>query len=888
MVKRILALLLLFLTFSFSLLNASELKKITTNYFSIIFDGAELASANTIASFADQQFEELVEKLDYQPKERIVVLLAGNYISSNGFFSPLKPKIVLYTIDTDSRLTGQRTESYLKALFRHELTHYIHLTEPSALVKYLRPIFGPASAILNTFLMPLWWIEGIATYHEQGRLHSKEFELLYHSPIAEKRVINLAKGSYHSPVEPYNRPYAIGLMTINYLFKNYQEGSFAKINRSFTKNPILGINRAFKNTIGISAKELYKKAADEIEKGYVDYQKPNTYSPATDKNFYLPFYTEKGLIGLGYSASVNGFIYDYENNKVLAKNLPFSDRHSAKISSDGTTLYFSFMFIDSRSMKNNPIDNLGYADIYSYDIESKKYRQLTFKERLKQPHLNKEQTKLTAIEPIDSVYQIVLIDLETQNKSVLYRSEEGSLYEPLFSFDEQSILAIEVVKGKSSLIQIKDSAAKTLIGPTEATLSSVTFLDQNNIYFSSDYNNKLALYSYNFESGITKEVADDTIGILAGIKVKDKLIYLSYSNDRYVLRSLSDSELKGNETEFVKVADSLISLKENKEYPVSSFRDYPNYNFWLPLPLSDNLLSSIGVSLYLQSLYERHTLLFCAAWAFKDKEALFTSLYNYRRGPFDVSFQYDSKLPYKHKFGLSINTHLYNKTKPSGSNNLYLTTSAGFNIIGKSNISTLFGSLTYLYYSLSPADSYWGNYRFQLSGSFQWDKFLDSGASFKMPTLFVYTQIPLGSTNQVLSLQSESVYFGQDFREGIIKPSVLKIEEKTAEAKSLITLMYQIPFKGVDWPVLNGGITGLRGSLYLETIVDLKENSLLWEKELYGGISLETDLAIASSLKLTPYATFAFSFINPNFGFQIGLKMGNIILGVDRPRDTFK
>lgn len=896
MIKRVILFTAIFF-FGTLFLFSSSLNKITTNYFSIIFEQKNLTSANEIASFADTELENLAKSLNYSPKEKIIVLLAGNSIVANGFYSPLQPKIVLYTVDSSSRLTGQRTTNYLRALFRHELTHYLHLSQPIGIVKYTRPIFGAASSILNTFLMPMWWIEGVATYYEQGRLFSREFDLIYHEAIVNQRAPILSKASYPSTVKPYNRPYATGLAVINYLIENYGESTFNAINHSFVKNPILGIDSAFKKHIGLSANNIYQLAQEEIRKRYLDYEISHDQDTLNIKgDLYLPYKTDENIIALGYSSSFDGFIYDFQQDKIVARNIPFSDEKSARVSNDGKSIYFSFAYSDLLAFENTTFDKVGYSDIYSYDIESKKYSRLTNSEKLKHPSLSRDKTKLVAIEVYNSTYQIVLLDLKRESKTLLYRLERGSLYEPLFSYDEKSILAIEVVDGKSSLIEIKDSKVKTLIGPSKATISSVRYINEDIIYFSSDLNGKLALYSYNFKNSQTKEILTDSIGVLGSIKDNDKLYYQTYSNNNFIIKTANYNQLEEKEVFFIdEELENLTSLEKSHDYPISPFIDYPRFNFWLPLSLNQSLLESVGASAYFQSLYERHTIILSSAYLFKAKVGNFSTLYNYNRGRFTFNFGYDAligqKNNYNQMFNLALDTHLFNKTTPKGSNNFYLTTSAILNSQRKSNITIFISSLTYFYYSLSAADSYWGNYRFQVSGNLVWRRYYESQDSFLTPSLFVLTQVPLGNTNQVLSLETLAMYFGKNYLDRNIKFDLLEVqdvEDTVAKAKALMTLKYRIPFKGVDWSIYYGGITALRSTFYLQNIVNLVDSSILWDKNLVGGVTIEADVALAASLKLTPYATFAINFFGGDYAFRIGLDLGNMLFKDHRVRDIPK
>ena len=81
----------------------------------------------------------------------------------------------------------------------------------------------------------------------------------------------------------------------------------------------------------------------------------------------------------------------------------------------------------------------------------------------------------------------------------------------------------------------------------------------------------------------------------------------------------------------------------------------------------------------------------------------------------------------------------------------------------------------------------------------------------------MYGQLPIGTTGQTTSLQIDSAYFGTSGYH--FAPS----STSAAEAQSLITFAYKIPFHNIDWPIYYGGITGLRAMLEAQTLLNYKK-----------------------------------------------------------------
>lgn len=252
---------------SSTLLFASSWKQIETVHARIIFEEEEAEAAREIASFADEIFEELAALLENPTTKRVPVILAGRTAWANGMYAPFPSSIILYLASDEDQFLGTKTRSWLRQVYIHELTHYLHLTKAEGIYKILR-IFGPGMTMIPVSFMPGWWIEGITTYAESmdgesGRGNSLKFDLLTQKPIDEESMWSLAKGAYSGVYPPSGRIYSTGYIMIEYLIRTYGFSAFNEINRTFVNFPFMGMNWIFKRVIGITAKELFEAAIEE-------------------------------------------------------------------------------------------------------------------------------------------------------------------------------------------------------------------------------------------------------------------------------------------------------------------------------------------------------------------------------------------------------------------------------------------------------------------------------------------------------------------------------------------------------------------------------------------------------------------------------------------------
>lgn len=316
MVRRVLPILLSLLFLGPSL-SAGPWNRIETEYTTIIFAQEDVDQAQSLASFADEVLLSLAQMLDHLPKERVPVILAGRPAWANGMFSPFPASITLYLTSPVDRFLGSRSSSWLRSLYTHELTHYLHLTSPVGVAKYLR-FFGPEVPALNTVLMPGWWVEGISTYAESafasgGRGDEALFTLSWSSPMVEDSLWTLSQGRYNSAFPPNGRIYTTGYLMVDYLVRHYGRESFARANATYAWFPFLGLNGALRKETGLSPKALFSLAVAERKAEIPAIPSLGTrISPSRVGDHYLPIRTELGLVGYSYSLERGGGAYQVQ------------------------------------------------------------------------------------------------------------------------------------------------------------------------------------------------------------------------------------------------------------------------------------------------------------------------------------------------------------------------------------------------------------------------------------------------------------------------------------------------------------------------------------------------------------------------------------------------
>ena len=195
--------------FSQTLVSGNPLRVIQTEYFDIIFPEQSRASAEYIASIADDTLETLAPLLGMSPVGRIPVTISPFTDEFNGYmgFFPYA-HIVLYDVAPDVEFTTYRNS--LESLFTHELVHVLSLGSRSPAMDFFHGLFG--GWVMPTLLSaPLFMVEGVTVSFESLNKYGRS-----NDPLVRDRLVQARhEGAFLSPAQasgvydhpPFGRAY---------------------------------------------------------------------------------------------------------------------------------------------------------------------------------------------------------------------------------------------------------------------------------------------------------------------------------------------------------------------------------------------------------------------------------------------------------------------------------------------------------------------------------------------------------------------------------------------------------------------------------------------------------------------------------------------------------
>ncbi len=879
----LLALCLLLLA---SHLFAGTWNRVETEYTTIIFEERDVQYAYSIASYADEVLLELSDLLDHMPKRKVPVILSGRPAVSNGLFSFFPASIILYLTSPVDRFLGSRSSSWLRSLYTHELTHYLHLSAPVGPAKYLF-FLGPEVPAMNGTLMPLWWVEGITTYTESeyaqgGRGDSPLFALTWQSPMLEDSLWSLSQGRYNSAFPPSARIYSTGYLMVDYLTRHYGRGSFARVNTAFTWFPFFGLNKALKKETGFSSKALFALAIEEQEKALPQgISLGQQFSPDTFGDHYLPTQTELGLVGYSNTHDRGGALVRYtlggESEEIL--KLPYIDGDSLAVKS--SQVLFSFVWSDPYHRSSIPLAPVSYSDLMLYDFYSDSFTRITWNRMLSQPEMSLDGTLMVAIERTGDRHILVRIDQQTGRTTTLYDNPQGSVFEPVIT-RENTLIVVEIVEGNSSLLAIdRQGDVQVLVPPTRSEIRSPVDTGES-LLFVSDNAGFMDLYSYDYASKRVEKLLSDPQGILgAGIE-GGELLYETYRAKGRALKRIPLALLTPTTAVFQGPLppDPDTTPSEQIGYSTKPFIDYPRLNLVLPFPFVRENRVQPGLYLHSQSLLRRQLLTARVGWDLDNAHVVGSFDYRYSHGSYSVGLQASLDEEKRATLSLSLpllyQASLYDFKLLSLSSSLLLLVSEyddilyspsvllGYQVRGRSRPKDFFGAPFGLA-SLAlqaRAQNTWIFDQYRLFGTL--------GA-----------QVRMFSTSQMLGMRLDAVTDSKADLDDALLYEGFPDRGLDARAKVRLFLRYHIPFGLQDLPIPYGGMTGLGLTLAAQSSLYLKDSSLLWDEEVIVSARITASAVVGSGLQITPFAALAYSASDGKFSFSVGLGGGPLLVTGD-------
>ncbi|MCG8480106.1 MAG: hypothetical protein MI724_13490, partial [Spirochaetales bacterium] len=549
-----------------------------TGRFRIIYQARDAEAAGEVALVADDVWERVTGYMDYRPAETIPVVLYGRTALANGFFTPFPPHIALFVASPSGPWLGSRTETWLEAVFVHELTHYLHLTRPIGFFGTISQFLGPLAASASGIFMPGWTIEGPAVvsetiYTSGGRGRNPFFEMEWVAPILESDMWSYDQAGYASSRSPRGRIYSAGYIMVDHLTREYGEDAFVRLNREFQRRPFLGMRRALRRTTGVNAARFHADMVADLERRYAwrgDLPAGEALSPREVADWHIVGRTDRGVVAWRTSPFDRGSLHllpvdSYRSGDVASAArweylaaAALLDEYSVSVTPDGARAAVVVARVDSAGVGGGPM--VSYGDLYVIDLDgSGRATRVTADTRLFHPAIAPDGNTIVAVERVGSYARLVTIDTADGSMSTLYEPENRTLFTPIRSRDGRWLAVVENDRGRQGVLVFEmergalSRRSMRRIGGVDEALHRPFFVrtpEGTEVWFAGDRDGILALYRSRVAdgSGLLAEperpqrIVRDPVGIVSGLPVpspsgaEPSVVYGSYRSDGYGVR----------------------------------------------------------------------------------------------------------------------------------------------------------------------------------------------------------------------------------------------------------------------------------------------------------------------------------------------------------------
>ncbi len=504
--------------------HAIRWKQINTEQVQVVFPEGEEEDAQRVADIAHFMWHQSTDDIG-QLRTKISIFLHGHRILSNGLVTvgPLRSELF------QSPPQMANSTKYLDLLAIHEYRHVQQFANATqGITKVVKNVLGSwAWGGMMAVALPRWYFEGDAVIAEtdlsaSGRGRLPTFYMQYHALFRDHKFYNYEKagaGSFKDYVPSW---YPLGYHMLRYGRSQYGQDLWEKVAQDAVryKGIFTPFSRSLKKRTGLTTTKLYQATMKDLQQSWLHKDSllaKEVYPSLIRKNkntvtqYAAPIRVGHGYIisksaydeiGAYYNCSPNGELTKLVEHGILA-DAPFNT-----LSYHGNKIFWNELDFDPRW------SNRQWSVVYSYDLISKKKRQLTYNSRYFSP----------AVSPDGQHIAVVQIAVNQEQNLVIVNAQDGELLRlvpnpsaylithPQWA-DDQSLIAV-LSKDEHSAIGVIDIDTGTikLLTNLGAYQLSHPVLWNGRIYFSASYTDVNNIFSVSLDGGSISQETQSAIG----------------------------------------------------------------------------------------------------------------------------------------------------------------------------------------------------------------------------------------------------------------------------------------------------------------------------------------------------------------------------------------
>ena len=463
-------------------------KTLETEHFKIHFHQGTERSAREAAEVAEYVYEPITDLYDFKPDKKTEIVIKDVDDYSNGAAYFFENLIEIWAKPLDYDLRG--SHRWIQDVVSHEFTHIVQLGKSmrygdKLLGAYIQKLgyedekrddvlYGYPNEIISYPIspgvsIPLWLAEGTAQ-HMYDELFFDYWDsirdmLLRDKIINDKLFTFNQMNSFGKCGMGNELVYNFGYSLVEYISENYGDSSLKKISISMSNPFNYSINRAIKQSIGITGDELYNLWKIQLEKKYKE-----KISNVVDKKNYV-ILENKGITNIHPKWSPNSNMIAYLSDKdndyygrtdLFIYNLSDSSHVKVKSGVKSSPTWINDSLIVYTKLSKPDKNGSKYFDLYKSKLKFKENSGIELDEvritnglRLFSPIYDKKNDKILAINTYDGTSNIVVGNNDFTEFEILTKFDDGTQIFSISIYENQYL--IDAVKNHERDLYLVDS-----------------------------------------------------------------------------------------------------------------------------------------------------------------------------------------------------------------------------------------------------------------------------------------------------------------------------------------------------------------------------------------------------------------------------------------------
>ena len=601
-------------------------RTIATQRFNVYFHQGEEALARRLAAIAEEVASGMAPRLG-TANGRVHVILVDQNDLSNGWAIAAPYNVIEITAAAPAgeSIIGN-TDDWLRLVFAHEYTHIVYLDKARGWIGGLRRVFGRAPLLYPNLFLPLWQIEGIATYNESamtgsGRVPAGDFRAILDRAAAARRFEPLDRANGGLVDWPAGTaPYVYGAYFHQYLANRFGPESIVRLaDDTSGRVPYFGV-RAFRKVFGRSLGELWDDFEAETRRLLHEESTPRVRLTHHGFSVRGPAFGPAGR--LFYSVvNPHGFpsLMELPNDGDVPRHV--ADRYLGnRIAAAGSLLVFDQIeYVNQVGLQ---------SDLYAVGADGGPVRRLTEQARAADPDVSPDGRVIVCT--VQSADRRALATMalpapgQTGAPSVLLAGDATDYSSPRWSPDGRSIAAERRRVGGPSEIVVVDATTRevrTLVATTGSRNVTPYWLSGETILFASDRGGKpFGIHAVDLGTGAVRSLAGAGFSAQSPVVSPDgqDLVFVGYTADGYDLFSLPLASALWTGDVATSASKSAAAVPEPAPagIPDAVYRPWPTLRpqYWTPLVASESGDVSAGAATAGTDALGRHAYGAALAW----------------------------------------------------------------------------------------------------------------------------------------------------------------------------------------------------------------------------------------------------------------------------------